>query len=102
MQNLFFATNWCHKRLKSTIDLLFFYREQHEFLESDLWKCPKKLIHFTTDISMYLGHRRFEVLWTFILHILQRFVLSLKNSHYAYIPPYMPKSLPTLENEKGQ
>ena len=36
------------------------------------------------------------------LHILQRFVLSLKNSHFAYIPPYMPKSLPTLENEKGQ
>ena len=28
--------------------------------------------------------------------------LSLKNSHYAYIPPYMHKTLPTLGNEKEQ
>ena len=27
------------------------------------------------------------------------FVLSLKNSYYAYIPPYMNKALPTLGNE---
>ena len=27
---------------------------------------------------------------------------SLKNSHYAYIPPYMHKILPTLGNEKEQ
>ena len=39
---------------------------------------------------------------SFILYILQRFVLSLKNSHYAYIPPYMHKTFPTLENEKEQ
>ena len=25
-----------------------------------------------------------------------------KNSHYAYIPPYMHKTLPTLVNEKEQ
>ena len=30
------------------------------------------------------------------------FVLSLKNSHYAYIPPYMHKTLPTLGNVKEQ
>ena len=30
------------------------------------------------------------------------FVLSLKNSHYAYIPPDMHKTLPTLGNEKEQ
>ena len=28
--------------------------------------------------------------------------LSLKNSHYAYIPPYMHKTLPTLGNEREQ
>ena len=28
------------------------------------------------------------------------FALSLKNSHHAYIPPYMHKTLPTLGNEK--
>ena len=36
------------------------------------------------------------------LYILQRFVLSLKNSHYPYIPLYMNKTLPTLGNEKEQ
>ena len=30
------------------------------------------------------------------------FFLSLKNSHYAYIPLYMHKTLPILGNEKGQ
>ena len=62
----------------------------------------KKSIHFTTDISIYMSHKHFEVLWSFILHILQRSVLSLKNSHYAYIPPYMHKTLLTLGNEKEQ
>ena len=28
--------------------------------------------------------------------------MSLKNSFYAYISPYMNKTLPTLGNEKGQ
>ena len=28
--------------------------------------------------------------------------MSLKNSHYAYIPLYMHKTLPTLGNEKEQ
>ena len=28
--------------------------------------------------------------------------LSLKNSHYAYIPPYMHKTLQTSGNEKEQ
>ena len=28
--------------------------------------------------------------------------MSLKNSYYAYIPPYMNKTLPTLKNEKEQ
>ena len=36
------------------------------------------------------------------LYILQRFVLSLKNSHYDYIPLYKHKTLPTLGNEKEQ
>ena len=58
----------------------------------------KKPIHFTTNI----GHRHFEVLWSFILFILWRFVLSFKSRHYAYIPPPMHKSLPTLGNKKEQ
>ena len=52
---------------------------------------------------MYIyGHRHFEVWWRFILYILSRFVLSLKNSYYAYIPLYMNKRPPTLGNEKEQ
>ena len=49
-----------------------------------------------------MGHTHFEVLWSFILYILQRFVLSLIQSDYPYIPPYMHKTLPTLGNEKEQ
>ena len=49
-----------------------------------------------------MGHTHFEVLRSFILYILQRFVLSLIQSDYAYIPPYMHKTLPTLGNEKEQ
>ena len=48
-----------------------------------------------------MGHRHFEVLRSFILYILLRFILSLKNSHYAYIP-YMHKTLSTLGNKKEQ
>ena len=68
----------------------------------------KNNIHFTTNIYIYIyiyiymGHRHFKVLWSFIFHILLRFVLSLKSSNYAFIPPYMHKTLPTLGNEKEQ
>ena len=48
-----------------------------------------------------MGHRHFEVFRSFILYILLRFILSLKNSHYAYIP-YMHKTLSTLGNKKEQ
>ena len=48
-----------------------------------------------------MGHRHFEVLCSFILYILLRFILFLKNSHYAYIP-YMHKTLSTLGNKKEQ
>ena len=48
------------------------------------------------------GQRHFEVFWSFILHIFSRFVLSLKNSYYAHIPPYMNKTLLPLGNEKEQ
>ena len=30
------------------------------------------------------------------------FALSLRSSYYAYFPPYMNKTLPTLGNEKEQ
>ena len=67
-----------------------------------IYENVKKNIHFTTNISIYTGHRHFEVLWSFILYILRRFALSLKNSHYAYIPPHMHKTLLTLGNVKEQ
>ena len=61
----------------------------------------KKHINFCSK-HIYTGHRRFEVLWSFILYIFWRFVLSLKTSHYAYVPPFMHKPLPTLGNKKEQ
>ena len=76
---LFFLIDWHHKRLENTIDLLLFYGEHfYGFLEKDLWKCQEKNIQFTTNISIYKGHRHSEVLWSFTLYILQRLVLSLK------------------------
>ena len=60
----------------------------------------KKKKHFTTNRSIYTGHRYFNVSQSFILYILQRFILSLKQNHYAYTSPYMHKTLQTLENEK--
>ena len=57
----------------------------------------KKFFH-NKQIYIY-GSQKF---WSFILYIFQRFVLSLKHSHYVYIPPYMQKTLPILGNEKEQ
>ena len=58
-----------------------------------LWRAlktsKKKNISQQTYIYIYRGHRHFEVLWSFILCILWRFVLSLKNSHYVYISLYI-------------
>ena len=52
----------------------------------------KKPIHFIANISAYSSHRH---VWTKVSSV-------FKNSHYAYIPPYMHKALPTLGNEKEQ
>ena len=65
-------------------------------------KTSKKPIHFITYVSIRAGCRHFKVWWGFILHILYRFILSLKNIHFAYIPLYMHKTLRTLGNEKEQ
>ena len=97
-----FLIDWRHNRLKNTIDLLLFYREHfYGFLKSDLWKRPNKKKHFITSKCIYMvtDILKFdEVLFC----TLSRFVLSLKNSYYAYIPPYMNKRLSTLGNEKEQ
>ena len=60
-------------------------------------KMLRKKINLTTNISMYMGHRHF-VKFCFVHIVKISFVF--KNSHYAYIPPYMHKILPTLGNEK--
>ena len=61
-------------------------------------KHQKRNIHLTTNISIYTCYRHFEVL--FCTYCKGFFVFQ--TSHYAYIPPYMLKTLPTLENEKEQ
>ena len=58
-------------------------------------KTSKKNIHFTPNISLYTGHRHFQV-----LQIVK--VCFFKNSHYAYILPYIHKTVETLGNEKEQ
>ena len=95
----FFSYRWRHKCLKNTTDLLLFYQEHlYGFLGSDLWKHWKKNIHFTTNYIF--GSQTF---WSFMkfyfVHIVKVF-LSLKNSHFLYITPYMHKILPALGNEK--
>ena len=57
-----------------------------------------------TSLQIYL-YIRSQAFWSFMkfyfVHIV-KVSLSLKNSYYAYIPPYMNKTLPTLGNEKEQ
>ena len=73
-------------------------------LEIDLWKHRKKIfiskqtyLHIpVTDIL-----KCYEVLFFTNCKGLG-FFLSLKNSHYAYIPPYMHKIVPTLGNKIEQ
>ena len=73
-----------------------------DFYVKRFMKTPKKNIHFTINISIYMTHRHFKVLWRFILHILWRFIFSLENSCYAYMTLQMHKILKTLGNEKEQ
>ena len=56
----------------------------------------KKFISQQTYLTY---HRHFEVLFCAYCKGL---FLSLKNSHYAYIPLYMHKTFSTLGNEKEQ
>ena len=51
--------------------------------------------NFTTNISLHMAFMKF-----YFVHIV-KFALSLKTSHYAYISPYMHKTLLTLGDEKG-
>ena len=65
-------------------------------------KTLRKNIHFITNISIYTVTnilRFYEDLFCTYLKVCFVFMF---NSHYAYIPPYMNKTLPTLGNEKEQ
>ena len=64
-------------------------------------KEKEKKKKFKTNISISMGHRHFEILWSFIFYILCRLVLSSRNSHYAYILLYMHKTLSTLGMRKN-
>ena len=52
-------------------------------------KKRKKKLDFTTKIALYMGHKHFEVSWTFILHILSRLVLLLKKPLCFYSSVYV-------------
>ena len=56
--------------------------------------------NISQQIDLYIRVTDILTFQSFILYILQRFILSLKHNHYAYTSPYMHKTLQTLENEK--
>ena len=60
----------------------------------------KKPIHFTANIYIY----GLQTFWSFMkfyfVHIV-KVCFVFQNSHYAYIPPYMHKTFPTLEMRKN-
>ena len=97
--------DWHHEHLKNTIYLLLFYGEHfYGFWESDFRKCREKKNTFISQQTyLYMqvtGISKFyEVL---LCAYCKGLFCLLKNSHYAYIPPYMHKTLPTLGNEKEQ
>ena len=87
----FILIDWHHKRLKNIIDVLLFCGEHfYGFLEGDLWKRWKKKKHFTTNISIYTGHKHFEVLGSFMkfhfVHIVKVCFVFKKLSLCLYSP----------------
>ena len=62
----------------------------------------KKNIYFTTvDIYIYGSQTFWSFMKFYFVHIV-KVCFVLKNYYYAYIPPYMHKTLPALGNEKEQ
>ena len=63
----FFLIDWRHKRLK--IQQIYYCFTENIFGK---WftKSSKKETFISQNISLYMGHRHFEVLWSFILYIL--------------------------------
>ena len=57
-----FCQDWRHKCAKNTIDLFILQRILLWILGKWLMKTLKKVIHFTTNISIYTGHRHFDVI----------------------------------------
>ena len=58
---LTFLIDWRHKRLKNKIDILLFYEVHFMDSREVIYENVEKNIHFTTEISIYTGHRHFEV-----------------------------------------
>ena len=61
----------------------------------------KKNIHFTTNISVYTITDILKFYGNLFCTYCNSFCV-FKNSHYAYIPLHMHKTLPTFGNEKEQ
>ena len=82
---------------------MLFYREHFlGFSERDLWKLRKKtFISQQTYLYIYGSQTFWSFMKFYFVHIV-KVCFVFKNSHYAYIPPYMHKTLPTLGNEKEQ
>ena len=64
-------------------------------------KTSEKNIPFLTNISIYAVTDILKFLKFYFVHIV-KVCFVFKNSDYAYISPYMNKTLPTLGNEKEQ
>ena len=63
-------------------------------------KTSKKPIHFTTDISIFMGHKHFEVYE--VLFCTYCIGLVFKKQSLCLYSPYIHKTLLTLGNEKEQ
>ena len=67
--NPYFCQDWHHNCAKNTVDLFILQKILLWILGKWFMKALKKVIHFTTNISMYTGHRHFEVIMLIFLCI---------------------------------
>ena len=78
---------------KYNISIVILWRTLLRIFRSDFWKRWKNTHSFH---NIHISFLKF-----YFVHIVKVCFVS-KNIYYAYIPPYMHKTLPTLGNEKEQ
>ena len=67
--NPYFCQDWHHKCAKNTVDIFILQGILLWILGKWFMKALKKVIHFTTNISIYTGYRHFEVIMLIFLCI---------------------------------